>query len=124
MRKLQEGDIVNVDVSCYKDGFHADLNETYCVGKVAESSRNLIEATYDSLMKAIAICKPGKMYREIGDVISNHVEPMGFSVVRKYSGHGVGRKFHCKPTVPHYSRNKTVGFMRVGHVFTIEPMIN
>ena len=123
-RKLQDGDIVNLDVSCYKDGFHADLNETYCVGNVSESSRLLVEATYDSLMKAIESCKPGKMYREVGNVIAKHVEPLGFSVVRTYRGHGVGRKFHQEPGVPHYANNKTVGFMRPGHVFTIEPMIN
>lgn len=83
-RPLQEGDIVNLDISCYKNGFHADMNETFCVGKVSESSRLLIEATYDSLMKAIDYCKPGAMYRECGNIISGHVEPLGFSVVRTY----------------------------------------
>jgi len=81
-------------VSCYKDGFHADFNETYCVGNVSESSRRLVEATYDSLMKSIEFCGPGKMYRDIGNVISKHVEPMGYSVVRNYRGHGVGKLFH------------------------------
>ena len=70
------------------------MNETYCVGKVSESSRALVEATYDSLMKAIAFCKPGNMYRGCGDVISGHVEELGYSVVRSYQGHGVGRRFH------------------------------
>jgi methionyl aminopeptidase len=77
-RPLAEGDIINVDISCYHDGFHADMNETYCVGKVSESSRALIEATYDCLMKAIAYCKPGNMYKEVGNIISNHVEPLGY----------------------------------------------
>ena len=93
-RPLQEGDIVNLDISLYKNGFHADLNETYCVGKVTEESRALVEATYDSLMKAIKYCKPGAMYREIGNVIAGHAEPLGYSVVRTYAGHGVGRLFH------------------------------
>ena len=93
-RKLQEGDIVNLDISCYKNGFHADMNETYCVGQVAESSRALVEATYDCLMKAIKYCKPGAMYRECGNIIANHVEPLGYSVVRSYTGHGVGAMFH------------------------------
>ena len=124
-RKLQEGDIINLDISCYKDGFHADLNETYCVGKVSESSLALIEATYDSLMKTIKdVCKPGGMYRECGNVIAKHVEALGYSVVRSYVGHGVGRRFHQPPSVPHYAKNKAVGFMKVGHVFTIEPMVN
>ena len=123
-RPLQDGDIVNVDISCYKDGMHADLNETFLVGNVSESSRALVEATYDSLMKAIDYCKPGNMYREVGNIISGHVEPLGYSVVRSYQGHGTGRMFHQAPSVPHYAKNKAVGFMKPGHVFTIEPMIN
>jgi len=83
-----------LDISCYKHGFHADLNETFCVGKVSESSRALIEATYDALMKSIKYCKPGNMYRECGNIISKHVEPLGYSVVRTYTGHGVGAMFH------------------------------
>lgn len=75
---------MNLDISCYKDGFHADMNETYCVGKVSESSRFLIESTYDSLQKCIEACKPGAMYRDMGNIIAKHVEPLGFSVVRTY----------------------------------------
>jgi methionyl aminopeptidase len=123
-RPLQEGDIVNLDVTVYKNGFHSDLNETYLVGKCSESSRALVEATYESLMKAIEYCKPGAMYREVGNIISAHVEPKGYSVVRSYTGHGVGKIFHSAPQIPHYSKNKAVGFMKPGHVFTIEPMIN
>jgi len=123
-RPLEEGDIINVDISVFKDGFHGDLNETFFVGKVAESSRKLVSTTYDSLQKAIEYCKPGAMYREIGNIISNVVEPEGFSVVRTYTGHGIGTIFHCAPQVPHYRGSKAVGFMKEGHVFTIEPMIN
>jgi len=83
-----------------------------------------VKATYDSLMKSIAHCKPGAMYRDIGNIIADHVEPLGYQVVRTYSGHGVGRMFHQAPQVPHYGKNKAVGFMKAGHVFTIEPMIN
>lgn len=124
LRELQDGDIVNCDVSVYKDGFHGDLNETYCVGNVAESSKKLVAAAHDSLMKAIEICKPGTMYRNVGKVISEHCEELGFSVVRTYCGHGIGRMFHCNPNVPHYKGNKANGFMKEGHIFTIEPMIN
>lgn len=123
-RPLEEGDIINLDISVYKNGFHADMNETYCVGKVSESSLELVQATYDSLMKSIEQCKPGNMYKNCGNIISNHVEPLGYSVVRTYMGHGVGQMFHQAPQVPHYRNNKAVGFMRAGHVFTIEPMIN
>jgi len=123
-RALEEGDIVNLDISVYKDGYHGDLNETFLVGKVSESSKLLVKTTFESLQKAIEYCKPGAMYREIGNIISNVVEPKGLSVVRSYTGHGIGTMFHCAPQVPHYRNNKAVGFMKVGHVFTIEPMIN
>lgn len=93
-RPLADGDIVNIDVSVYFGGYHADLNETYLVGTVSESSRALVEATHDSLFKAIDYCKPGMMYREIGNIIASHVEPLGYSVVRTYQGHGVGANFH------------------------------
>jgi len=89
-RPLQEGDIVNLDISVYKDGFHGDLNETYFVGAVGESSKMLVETTYQSLMKAIEYCKPNAFYREVGNIISNVVEPKGLSVVRSYTGHGIG----------------------------------
>lgn len=93
-RPLEEGDIINIDISVYKDGYHGDLNETFYVGKVSESSKKLVKATYDSLMKAIEYCKPNAMYREVGNIISNVVEPQGFSVVRSYTGHGIGNMFH------------------------------
>jgi len=86
---------VNVDVSVFKNSYHGDLNETYLVGEnVSESSRFLVENTYISLEKAIKYCKPKAMYREVGNIISNHVEPLGLSVVRSYTGHGVGKLFH------------------------------
>lgn len=96
-RPLESGDIINLDISCYKDGFHADLNETFVVGEASESDKKLIEATHTSLMKAIAYCKPGGMYRELGNIIAKHTEPLGYSVVRSYQGHGVGKNFHQAP---------------------------
>jgi len=84
LRPLQDGDIVNVDVSVFKNGFHGDLNETFLVGEVAQSSKDLVKATYDSLMKAIEICKPDTMYRNVGKTISDYVEELGYSVVRSY----------------------------------------
>jgi methionyl aminopeptidase len=124
MRPLQDGDILNCDISVYKNGYHGDLNETFLIGNCAKSSKDLVTAAYDALMKSIDICKPDVMYRQCGKVISEHVEPLGFSVVRTYCGHGIGKLFHCNPNVPHYKGNKTNGFMKPGHIFTIEPMIN
>lgn len=124
MRELQDGDIVNVDVSCLLDGAHGDLNETFAVGTIDNASRKLTKVTYECLMKAIQAVKPGMRYREVGDIISTHATRNNFSVVRTYCGHGIGDLFHCAPNVPHYARNKAKGTMQVGHTFTIEPMIN
>ncbi|KAI8870281.1 methionyl aminopeptidase 1 [Ramicandelaber brevisporus] len=123
-RQLQDGDIINIDVSIYKDGFHSDLNETYFVGNVDETSRKLVQTTYDCLDLAIKQCKPGMLYRDLGRIIEEHANANGFSVVRNFTGHGVGRLFHTAPTVFHFAGNKAVGVMKPGHTFTIEPMIN
>jgi len=123
-RPLQDGDILNVDISAYYGGFHTDLNEMFLIGSVDEAGKLLVQTAHDALNAAIAIVKPGTMYREVGEVISRVVHKKGFSVVKAYCGHGVGRLFHCPPNVPHYARNKAVGVMKPGHVFTIEPMIN
>lgn len=123
-RRLEEGDIVNVDVTVYLNGCHGDLNETFFVGKVDETSEKLVRCTYECLEKAIAIVKPGIRYREVGEVINRHACLSGFSVVKSYCGHGIGELFHCAPNIPHYSKNKAVGIMKAGQTFTIEPMIN
>ena len=123
-RPLQDGDIVNVDISVFHDGFHGDLNETYCVGKVDADSRQLIRVTYDAMMQAIAMVKPGVMCRDFGDVITRHCQRHHLSVVKAYCGHGIGRLFHGAPNIPHYARNKAVGQLKAGMVFTIEPMVN
>lgn len=90
-RPLVDGDILNIDVSVFKNGYHGDLNETYHIGEVAESSAHLVKNAYISLMKAIEICKPGTMYRDVGKVIQNHCDSVGLSVVRSYCGHGIGK---------------------------------
>ncbi|KAG0345802.1 Methionine aminopeptidase 1 [Podila humilis] len=124
MRPLKDGDIVNLDVTVYKDGFHADLNETVPVGNVDANGLRLIKNARECLEKAIAMVKPGALYRDLGNVIEKHAKSEGFSVVKTYCGHGIHRLFHCAPNIPHYARNKAIGVMKVGHVFTIEPMIN
>jgi len=125
-RPFEEGDIVNVDVTIYYKGFHADLNETYYCGdisKIDPDTKRLVQGTYDCFMEAIKICKPGVKYSEIGNVIEKHAKTLNLTVNRSYCGHGVGKLFHTAPTVPHYAGNKAAGTMKVGHVFTIEPMI-
>eukprot|EP00252_Welwitschia_mirabilis_P026313 TRINITY_DN858_c0_g1_i1.p1 TRINITY_DN858_c0_g1~~TRINITY_DN858_c0_g1_i1.p1 ORF type:complete len:401 (-),score=77.76 TRINITY_DN858_c0_g1_i1:489-1691(-) len=123
-RRLEEGDIVNVDITVYYNGVHGDLNETFFVGKVDDASKQLVKCTYECLEKAIAIVKPGVRFREVGEVINRHASMCGFSVVKSYCGHGIGELFHCAPNIPHYGRNKAVGIMKAGQTFTIEPMIN
>ena len=124
MRPLEEGDIVNVDISVYFRGMHSDLNETFFVGKVDKDSKRLVEGAYLSLMEAIKMCKPGVMYRELGSVIQRVASLHQLTVVKTYCGHGVGEMFHCNPNVAHYYPNKCVGVMKPGHCFTIEPMLN
>lgn len=123
-RPLQNGDIVNIDVTIYHRGYHADLNETYLVGEVDKKSKHLVKSAYESLQKAIEICRPGTHYKEIGNVIGDYIQKQGLSVVRSYTGHGVCKLFHTLPNVPHYKNNKAFGIMKPGHIFTIEPMIN
>ncbi|XP_015516122.1 methionine aminopeptidase 1 [Neodiprion pinetum] len=123
-RPLEDGDICNVDVTVYHNGFHGDLNETFLVGNVKPEIKKLVEVTYECLSKAIDIVKPGEKYREIGNVIQKHAQSHGLSVVRSYCGHGIHRLFHTAPNVPHYAKNKAVGVMKAGHCFTIEPMIS
>ncbi|URD78786.1 Removes the N-terminal methionine from nascent proteins (By similarity) [Musa troglodytarum] len=127
-RKLEDGDIVNVDVTVYYKGVHGDLNETFFVGEVDEASQQLVRCTYECLEKAISIVKPGVRFREVGEVINRHATMSGLSVVKSYCGHGIGELFHCAPNIPHYGSilagNKAVGIMKAGQTFTIEPMIN
>ncbi len=89
-RPLQDGDILNIDISCYYKGFHSDLNEMVLIGNVDKEGKRLVEATREALNRAIAIVKPGAMYRDIGNVISKYISAQGFSVVKSYCGHGVG----------------------------------
>ncbi|KAH7099243.1 methionine aminopeptidase [Auriculariales sp. MPI-PUGE-AT-0066] len=123
-RALVEGDIINLDVSVYYDGYHGDVNATYPVGKIDQDSERLIRTTRECLDEAIAICKPGALFRDIGNTIEPIAKRNGCSVVRTYTGHGIHEFFHCAPNVPHFARNKAPGVMKPGMTFTIEPMIN
>lgn len=122
-RPLQEGDIVNLDVSCYFEGFHGDTNATYLVGNVDEAGQKLVTTARECLEAAIAQAKPGIPFRRFGRIIEEHASKMGFSTVRAFVGHGIHQLFHATPNVPHYSNNKAIGVLKPGHCFTIEPMI-
>ncbi|CDR44104.1 CYFA0S13e03488g1_1 [Cyberlindnera fabianii] len=123
-RPLKDGDILNIDISVYYQGYHADLNETYYIGTPSKEAINVVETARECLDLAIATCKPGVTFRSLGDVIEKHAKANGCSVVRSFCGHGTGKYFHCAPSVAHYARNKSPGIMKPGMVFTIEPMIN
>ncbi|KAN0061629.1 Methionine aminopeptidase 1 [Thecaphora frezii] len=126
-RPLEDGDIINLDVTLFHHGFHGDLNGTYPVGAKAEAdadSMKLIKVTRQCLDAAIAICGPGVPYAEIGNVIQPIAEAAGCAVVKRYTGHGIGRVFHGAPTIYHHRTKKSYGVMQPGHIFTIEPMIN
>ncbi|CAH3123419.1 unnamed protein product [Porites lobata] len=124
MRPLENGDLLNIDITIYYNGFHGDLNETFFVGEVDEESKQLVKVTYECISQAIAAVKPGVKYREVGNIIQKHAQAHGFSVVKSYCGHGIHELFHTAPSVPHYAKNKAVGVMKPGHTFTIEPMIS
>ena len=121
---LKEGDIVNVDVTTFKDGWHGDTSRMFMIGEVSIKAKKLIETTYESMMKAINIVKDGIHLGDIGSIIQTHVESKGFSVVQDFSGHGIGQTFHKEPNVLHYGESGTGEKIKEGMIFTIEPMIN
>ena len=121
---LQDGDIVNIDITSFIDGFHGDASRMYSVGKLSVKAQKLINVTYDSLMRVIKILKPGITLGDIGFTIQNFVEQEGFSVVRDFCGHGIGTLFHEEPSILHYGRKNEGITLKEGMVFTIEPMIN
>ena len=123
-RILEEGDIVNVDVTAVVDGYYGDTSRMYSIGKISVKAQNLIDATYESLMKSIKILKPGVKLGDIGNEIQTYVEAKGFSVVRDFCGHGIGDKFHEPPNILHYGKKNTGTELKPGMTFTIEPMIN
>jgi methionyl aminopeptidase len=123
-KQLKKGDIVNVDVTVIKDGWFGDTSRMYCVGEPSILARRLIDTTYECMWLGIEIVRPGATLGAIGHAIQRHAEKAGFSVVREYCGHGVGRKFHQDPQVLHYGKPGTGVRLEPGLIFTIEPMIN
>ena len=121
---LQDGDILNVDVTALKDGWHGDTSRTFEVGKVSVKAKKLVKTTYEAMMKAIGIVKEDIHLGDIGAIKQNHVEAEGFSVVQDFCGHGIGQQFHKEPNVLHYGKKGTGEKIKTGMIFTIEPMIN
>ena len=121
---LKDGDILNVDVTALKDGWHGDTSRTFKVGSVSIKATNLIQTTYEAMMKAINIVKDGVHLGDIGSTIQTHVEAQGFSVVQDFCGHGIGQTFHKEPNVLHFGKKGTGEIIKEGMIFTIEPMIN
>ena len=121
---LKEGDIVNVDVTSFIDGFHGDTSRTYYVGEVSVKAKNLVETTKEALDRSIRLLKPGIHLGDIGNEIQSFVEAKGYSVVRDFCGHGVGKEFHEEPNILHYGKKGYGPKLEAGMVFTIEPMVN
>ena len=121
---LNDGDIVNIDITSYIDEFHGDSSRMYCVGTPSVKAKKLVDVTYQSLIRAIKILKPGVTLGDIGYEIQSYVEKEGFSVVKDFCGHGIGRLFHEEPSILHYGKKNQGMKIKEGMVFTIEPMIN
>ena len=123
-KQLKHGDIVNIDITVIKDGYHGDTSRMFYVGEPAIQARRLCETTYECMWLGIQAVKPGARLGDIGAAIQKHAEDHGYSVVREFCGHGIGRKFHEEPQVLHYGRAGTGIPLQPGMIFTIEPMIN
>ena len=123
-KTLKKGDIVNIDVTVIKDGYHGDTSKMFFVGEPSVQANRLVQVTHECMLKGIEIVRPGTRLGDIGHVIQQHAEAHGFSVVREYCGHGIGREFHEDPQVLHYGQPGTGLALEPGMTFTVEPMIN
>lgn len=121
---LKNGDIVNFDITLEKNGFIADSSKTYLVGEVSAAAKQLVDVTYEALWKGIKAVRPGARLGDVGHAIEAHARRSGYSVVREYCGHGIGREMHEPPQVLHWGKPNTGLVLKEGMVFTIEPMIN
>ena len=121
---LQSGDIVNFDITLEKNGYIADSSKTYLVGEVAPLARRLVQVTYEAMWKGIKAVRPGARLGDIGHAIERHARKNGYTVVREYCGHGIGREMHEPPQVLHFGKPQTGLVLQEGMVFTIEPMLN
>jgi methionyl aminopeptidase len=123
-KKLKDGDILNIDVALVIDGYYGDTSRMFHVGRPTIAGKRLVDATYIAMWRGIRAVKPGATLGDIGHAIQSYVEPMGFSVVREFCGHGIGKKYHEEPQVLHYGKRGEGLVLLPGMMFTIEPMIN
>ncbi|HXF46977.1 MAG TPA: type I methionyl aminopeptidase [Burkholderiaceae bacterium] len=123
-RTLKNGDIVNIDVTVIKDGYHGDTSRMFFVGEPSIAARRLVEVTYECMWLGILQVRPGARLGDIGHAIQTHAEKHGYSVVREFCGHGIGKRFHEEPQILHYGKPGTLDALVSGMTFTIEPMIN
>jgi methionyl aminopeptidase len=120
---MEDGDIINVDVTAYLNGVHGDTDATFCVGEVSDENRLLVERTHEAMMRGIRACAPGRPINVIGRVIESYAKRFGYGVVRDFTGHGIGESFHSGLYIPHYDNPALTTVMEPGMTFTIEPMI-
>ena len=123
-KELKKGDIVNIDITVIKDGWHGDTSRMFIVGDASIAAKRLCAVTYEAMWHGIEQVKPGAHLGDIGWAIQKFAENLGFSIVREFCGHGIGRVFHQEPQVLHYGKPGTLDELKVGMTFTIEPMIN
>lgn len=123
-KKLRDGDIINIDITVIKDGYHGDTSKMFFVGTPSIQARRLVHITYECMALGIAMVRPGVRLGDIGHAIQHHAEKNNFSVVREYCGHGIGREFHEEPQILHYGEQGAGIALEEGMTFTIEPMIN
>jgi methionyl aminopeptidase len=123
-RLLEDGDVLNIDVTVILNGWHGDASRMYCAGVPSVKSRKLIDVTYESLLRGVAAAKPGATLGDIGHAIQTYVEANRFTVVRDFCGHGIGRTFHAPPNILHFGRPGEGVVLKPGMFFTIEPMVN
>ncbi len=123
-KTLKNGDIINIDITVIVDGWHGDTSRMYFVGNPSTKSKILTKTTYECMMRGIEVVKPGNTVGDIGNAIQQHAERNGFSVVKDFTGHGLGKVFHSSPTILHYGESNTGVVLEEGMFFTIEPMIN
>jgi methionyl aminopeptidase len=121
---LKAGDTVNVDVTVYHNGYHGDCSEMFIVGETDQKGNDLISDTYNSWIECMELCKPGLAYASIGNFIEPALKKYGYTSVRGFCGHGIGRDFHTEPSIYHHANKYDEGVMLPGHTFTIEPMVN
>lgn len=121
---LKDGDIINIDVTCTLNGYHGDTSRTVAIGKISPMAKRLMDTTYQCLLEGIAAAVPGNYFGDIGNAIQTVADEGGFTVVREFCGHGIGRNFHEDPMVLHYRSKNRGDRITEGMVFTVEPMIN